>query len=78
MLSGVGEHILDEFEKTGLIKTFGRRNVFKATDRAGESTLEALAAAEQWLEDNADIQPETANEDAKAETSQIEENGGSV
>ena len=66
MLSGVGEHTLDEFEKTGLIKTFGRRNVYKATDRAGESTLAALAAAEQWLADNAVIQPEKTNDDANS------------
>ncbi len=51
MLTGVSEHTLDEFETTGIIKTFGRRNVFKATERAGESTLEALSAAEEWLED---------------------------
>jgi SulP family sulfate permease len=69
MLSGVGEHTLDEFEKTGLIKTFGRGNVFKATDRAGESTLAALAAAEQWLADSAVIQPEKTNDDATPETS---------
>ena len=58
MLSGVGEHILDEFEKTGLIKTFGRKNVFKATDRAGESLLAALGEGEKWLEETAEDEPD--------------------
>ncbi|MCP4167268.1 MAG: SulP family inorganic anion transporter [Chloroflexi bacterium] len=56
MLAGVGEHSLGEFEKTGLINEFGRDNVFKATDRAGESTLAALAVAEKWLVETAPSQ----------------------
>ena len=58
MLACVGQHNLDEFEKTGLIKTFGRKNVFKATDRAFESLLEALAEGEKWLEETAEDEPD--------------------
>ena len=56
MLSGVSEHSLDTFETTGIIKTIGRNNVFKATDRAFESLLEALSAAEEWLEAEATLE----------------------
>jgi SulP family sulfate permease len=55
MLVGVGDHSLDEFEKTGLIKTFGRENIFKATDRPGEAMYEALSAAEKWVEEVAQV-----------------------
>ena len=69
MLTGVSEHILDEFETTGIIKTFGRKNVFKATDRAGESMLEALSAAEAWLEE---AEPEPVAEDEEGEQEVVE------
>ncbi|UCC54266.1 MAG: sodium-independent anion transporter, partial [Anaerolineaceae bacterium] len=75
MLAGVGQHNLDEFEKTGLIKTFGRKNVFKATDRAGESLLAALGEGEKWLEDTAEGQPEETKDDAVPAAAQTENEG---
>jgi SulP family sulfate permease len=75
MLAGVGQHNLDEFEKTGLIKTFGRDNVFKATDRAGESLLAALAVGEKWLEEPAQDQPEETKHDAVTAAAPTENEG---
>jgi SulP family sulfate permease len=75
MLAGVGEHNLDEFEKTGLIKTFGRDNVFKATDRAGESLLDALAVAEKWLAETADVDSDETMNDAVPANSPDENKG---
>ena len=69
MLAGVGEHNLDEFEKTGLINTFGRENVFKATDRAGESLLAALAVAEKWLVEAPHAPPEAPASDGETSDS---------
>lgn len=57
MLCGVGDHSLDQLENTGLIKIFGRDNVFKATERAGESALAALAAAEKWMAETSPVNP---------------------
>jgi SulP family sulfate permease len=75
MLAGVGQHNLDEFEKTGLIKTFGRENVFKATDRAGESLLDALAVAEKWLAETADDRIDETMNDAVPANSPNENEG---
>ena len=75
MLAGVGEHNLDEFEKTGLIKTFGRENDFKATDKAGESLLDALAVAEKWLAEDMHDQPDETVNDAVSTTSQKKNDG---
>lgn len=49
ILAGVGDHTARELEKTGVIKVFGRDNIFRATERVGESTLEAFHEAERWL-----------------------------
>jgi hypothetical protein len=51
MFAGVSDQGIDELEKTGVVKAIGRENVFKATDRPGESTLAALGAAEKWIEE---------------------------
>ena len=61
--AAVDEHNLDEFEKTGLINKFGRENVFKATERAGQSTLDALKEAEKWMKEKSLEQPGSIEED---------------
>jgi len=58
-----------------LIKTFGRDNVFKATDRAGESLLAALAVGEKWLEEPAQDQPEETKHDAVTAAAPTENEG---
>lgn len=50
LLSGVSRETLGEFEKTGLVKVFKRKNIFKVTDQVGESLQNAYAEAEKWLE----------------------------
>ena len=50
ILSGVSQHTTSELEKTGLITLFGRKNIFRATERVGESTLSAYAEADEWLQ----------------------------
>lgn len=49
MLAGVSEHTANELEKTGLIRVFGRENVFHATERILESTMTAVEDGEKWL-----------------------------
>lgn len=56
MLAGVGEHSLNEMEKTGMINTFGRENIFKETDRPGESGLMALGEAEKWMAETGQVE----------------------
>jgi hypothetical protein len=49
VLSGVSEHVLDQLVRTETFETIPREDVFLATDTLAGSTLEALAAARQWL-----------------------------
>ena len=52
MLTGVSEHILDDVRDNRHHQNIWPERTFsRATDRAGESMLEALSAAEEWLED---------------------------
>ena len=61
-----------EFEKTGLIKTFGRDNIFKETDRAGESMLEAIHVAEKWLAEQSSALEMTDGTETSADTTSPE------
>ena len=58
MMTGVGDHILDQLENTGFIKDFGRSNVFRVTERVRESTLAACDLAEEWIQDRIEVQGE--------------------
>jgi len=64
ILSGVNEGILEQLEKTG---SFGdvlpREDVFLATDVLGESTRQAMAAAQQWLAEENPTVSEAENTD---------------
>ncbi|MCP4357943.1 MAG: SulP family inorganic anion transporter [Chloroflexi bacterium] len=51
MLAGVGEHVLDQLRKTETFETIPEEDIFMATDTLGGATVEALAAAEKWLEE---------------------------
>jgi SulP family sulfate permease len=49
MLSGVGDHVLDQIRKTETTDTIPEDDIYVATDVLGEATLRALADAERWL-----------------------------
>lgn len=49
MLSGVGQNVWKQLERTETFETIPEEDVFLATDTLGESTREAIAAAETWL-----------------------------
>ena len=49
-LAGVSDDVLDQLERTGVIESIGRENVYPATTDYGESLGKAIDAAEQWIE----------------------------
>ena len=49
MLSGVSEHVLDQLVRTETFETIPEQDIYLATDTLAGSTLEAVAAARQWL-----------------------------
>ena len=51
MLAGISSSVMDQLEKTGLIKEIGRENVFAATEQIGQAGLAAWDAAEKWVSD---------------------------
>jgi len=51
ILAGVGERVLEQLRKTETTDTIAEEDIFMATDTLGGATLEALAAAEKWLEE---------------------------
>lgn len=50
ILAGVHPQAKEQLNRTGLMRTLGPNNIFMATDRIGESTLEAMHAAEEWID----------------------------
>jgi SulP family sulfate permease len=51
MLAGVLPKIVDQLEKTGLIRLIGRDNIFVQGEIIGQSVLAAWDKAEQWIAD---------------------------
>ena len=49
MLAGVSEHVMDQLAKTETFENIPQEDVFLAKDTLGRATLDAVAAAEQWL-----------------------------
>jgi SulP family sulfate permease len=49
MLSGVSQNVLDQILRTETTESVPEDSIFMATDTLGESTRDALAAAEAWL-----------------------------
>ena len=49
MLSGVSENIVQQMERTGLLKLIGRENVFIAQAQWGIAASQAYEADEAWL-----------------------------
>ena len=50
-LAGVSDDVLDQLERTGVIDSIGRENVFPATPAFGESLGRAMDAGERWIEE---------------------------
>jgi SulP family sulfate permease len=51
MLAGVLPKVVDQFEKTGLMRHIGRDNIFVEGEVIGRSVLAAWDKAEQWIAD---------------------------
>lgn len=49
MLSGVNETVMDQLQRTETTEVIPEDAIFMATDTLGESTQQALAAAEKWI-----------------------------
>lgn len=49
MLAGVEPSVLTQMERTGVLHTIGRKNVFPASDGVGEALLQAVETAEAWI-----------------------------
>jgi hypothetical protein len=50
MMSGVSVEVRQQLRQTGLLKELGRENIFDVTEILGESALDALHAAEKWVD----------------------------
>ncbi len=50
VLAEVGPTLYDQLQKTGRLQTLRARNVFRADDAVGASVIEALDAADEWIE----------------------------
>lgn len=49
MLTGVEPYVLEQMERTGILRTIGRENVFPASEGVGAALLQAVDAAERWI-----------------------------
>jgi SulP family sulfate permease len=49
MLAGVGPRVLEQMDRTGIMRTVGRENLFQATEDVGQALMQAVAAAESWI-----------------------------
>jgi SulP family sulfate permease len=50
VLAEVGPHLYEQQARTGRLQTLKPRNVFRYTDTVGASVIEALDAAQEWIE----------------------------
>ena len=50
MISGVSQAVRRQFIHTGFLYEIGRENVYSATERYGESLLQAYDDANRWIE----------------------------
>jgi len=49
MLAGVEPYVLTQMERTGILKTIGRENIFPVSAGIGAALLQAVDAAEAWI-----------------------------
>ena len=50
LLSGVEDQMMMALEASELMEAIGAENIFRGTKRLGESTQNALNAAQSWIE----------------------------
>jgi SulP family sulfate permease len=62
MMAEVGPRVMVQLEQTGVMDAIGRENLFAAEPVLGESVLQALEVAEEWMEREQD---EEAQEDVE-------------
>jgi SulP family sulfate permease len=60
MLVGLSNFSLGVIEQTGLIRVFGRENVFEAKEVVGASIIEAHHEAEKWVAENIEAEEPAA------------------
>ena len=51
MLVGVQPRVVDQLEKTGLLRRIGRAKIFVEGEVVGQSMLAGLEAVERWVAD---------------------------
>jgi SulP family sulfate permease len=69
MLAGVDPHVVAQMERTGVARDIGRENLFQATQDIGEALMQAAAAAESWIEEKQEGNPnQTADAGPNLET----------
>jgi len=51
MLAGVGPRVLEQMDRTGIMWTVGRENLFQATEDIGQALMQAVAAADSWIKE---------------------------
>lgn len=57
LLSGVSENVWQQLERTETFETIPEEDIFKVEDTMGGSTKRAMAAAQEWLQETKEIQP---------------------
>jgi SulP family sulfate permease len=68
ILSGANPHILEQLEKTGLIRKLGRENVFLATEQIGQAGMAAWDSAKKWVAEGPRPPIESTEETSKIDT----------
>ncbi|MCA9874103.1 MAG: SulP family inorganic anion transporter [Anaerolineales bacterium] len=56
LLAGVEPYVLTQMERTGILQTVGRENVFPVSEGVGMALLQAVDAAESWIAAQLDVQ----------------------
>jgi hypothetical protein len=51
MLVGLAPSVIKQLERTGIDQDIGRENLFQATEEIGQALMQAISAAESWIED---------------------------
>ncbi|MCA9981588.1 MAG: SulP family inorganic anion transporter [Anaerolineales bacterium] len=49
LLTGLEPYVVEQMERTGVLRTIGRENIFPATEGIGMALLQGVAAGEAWL-----------------------------
>jgi len=49
ILAGIAPSVLDQMERTGIVRIIGRENIFMASEGVGQALLQAVDAADAWI-----------------------------